>query len=99
MTRYTYPAKLHQYLAAGLPVASVPLPDLVDVGDLVATGTGREGFVAAAERALADGRAGERRAAAAANTWEDRLAALSVVLEGHLEGRPPRAGDDGEPLA
>lgn len=98
MTRYTYPAKLHQYLAAGLPVASVPLPDLADVGDLVATGTGPEGFVAAAERALGDGRAEERRAVAAANTWEDRLAALSLVVEGHLEGRPPRPGDDGEPL-
>ncbi|MDX6555036.1 MAG: UDP-galactopyranose mutase [Miltoncostaeaceae bacterium] len=99
MTRYTYPAKLHQYLAAGLPVAGVPLPDLAELGDLVATGTGREGFVAAAERAMGDGRVDERRAVAAANTWADRLAALSVVLEGHLEGRPPRAGDDGEPLA
>ena len=91
MTRYTYPAKLHQYLAAGLPVASVPLPDLVDLADLVTTGTGPAGFVAAVERAMGDGRAEERRAVAAANSWDDRLAALSALLERHLEGIPPPA--------
>jgi hypothetical protein len=68
----------------------------VDVGDLVTTGSGPEGFVAAAGRAIGDGRVDERRAVAARNTWDDRMRDLSLVLEGHLEGRPP-ASAEGSP--
>jgi UDP-galactopyranose mutase len=90
MNRYCYPAKLHQYLAAGLPIASVPLPDLEEFAGLVETGSGPEGLLAAIERALAgDRRAEERRAVAARNTWEHRMDALSRVVEGHLGGAPP----------
>jgi hypothetical protein len=94
MTRYTYPAKLHQYLAAGLPIASTPLPDLVEFGDLVEVGEGRDGLVAAVSRALdAPRREDERRAVAARNTWERRAEDMSAVIEGHLEGSPPPSSD------
>ncbi len=80
MTRYTYPAKLHQYLAADLPIASTPLPDLDEFGDLVEVGAGADEFVAAVERALeAPPRAG-RRAVAAQNTWDARYERIWNLL-------------------
>jgi glycosyltransferase involved in cell wall biosynthesis len=90
MTPYTYPAKLHQYLAAGLPIASTPLPDLAEFADLVEVGEGAAGLAAAVARALSGPRReDERRRVAAENTWERRAERLSSVLEGHLAGAPP----------
>jgi hypothetical protein len=51
--------------------------------------------VAAAERALAAPRRGsERRSIAAQHTWEERLEALSAIVEGHLAGEPPPSSED-----
>ena len=54
-TRYISPTKTPEYLAAGLPVASTSIHDVVepysDCG-LVAIGDGPEGFLAACARAL-----------------------------------------------
>ena len=98
MTRYTYPAKLHQYLAAGLPIASTPLPDLTEFEHLVEVGRGPAGFARAVERALASPRREpERRAVAARNTWEARLGALSAIVSGHLSGAPPPPSRDFRP--
>jgi GT2 family glycosyltransferase len=95
MTRYTYPAKLHQYLAGGLRIASTPLPDLDELGDLVEQGAGTDGFVAAVGRALAaPRREAARRAVAARNTWEGRVDALAGVVRSHLDGRPLPGGPD-----
>ncbi|WP_217921333.1 hypothetical protein [Miltoncostaea oceani] len=88
MTRYTYPAKLHQYLAAGLPIASVPLPDLEEFADLVQTGTGPAGFVDGVSRALAAPvDADARRAVARVNSWAHRVEELSRVIAERLAAR------------
>ena len=95
MSQYTYPAKLHQYLAAGLPIVSTPLPDLEEFADVVETAAAGD-FVAAVERALeqpAD--QAVRRAIAADNSWERRMEALSRIVEGHLAGAPPGGFADG----
>lgn len=90
MTRYTYPAKLHQYLAAGLPIVSTPLPDLDEFDDLVVQAGDAPSFVGSIERALGTPpRADERRAVAARHTWEARAEAVSAAIEAHLAGDPP----------
>jgi teichuronic acid biosynthesis glycosyltransferase TuaH len=54
------PLKLYEYLAAGLPVASVDLPGVASVApQRTALARGTEDFVAAVERALALGRCSE----------------------------------------
>lgn len=81
MTRYTYPAKLHPYLAAGLPIATTPLPDLEEFGNLVETGTGAAGFVAAVERAVSRPRRSDlRRSVARRNTWSSRYSDLHEAI-------------------
>ncbi len=94
MTAYTYPAKLHQYLAAGLPIVSTPLPDLDDFPGLVEQAPAA-GFVAAVERALAaPPDADARRRVASANTWAARAEATSAVIAAHLAGTPPPSSRD-----
>lgn len=98
MTPYTYPAKLHQYLAAGLPIASTPLPDLADFPGMAEQGDRGDGFIDAVRRALAsDVEPADRRAVAAANTWEARAEAMSALLEAGLAGAPPASSADFRP--
>jgi UDP-galactopyranose mutase len=96
MTAYTYPAKLHQYFAAGLPVVSVPLPDLEEFADFVNLATDVSGFVDAVERALAEpeGGADARRAIAARNSWQQRIDDLSRIVERALGARAPSGERD-----
>jgi len=81
------PLKLREYLAAGLPVASTPLPEVLRYGSLVETGRSDHEFVAAVERALA------RRSPAAvkarvdamrAESWEARVEEITSLLSGPL---------------
>jgi glycosyltransferase involved in cell wall biosynthesis len=89
MTRFTYPAKLHQYFAAGLPIASPRLPDLEEFAGLVETGDGERGFACAVSRAaVAPDRAAERRYVASRNTWEARHADLLEAIRAVLPVAP-----------
>ena len=84
-----------QYLAAGLPIVSTPLPDLDEFSDLVIQARDASSFVASIERALkVPPRVSERRAAAARNTWQARTEAISTVIEAHLAGNPPPSSSD-----
>lgn len=95
MTRYTYPAKLHQYLAAGLPIVSVPLPDLDEFSGFARQAATPAEFVAEIDHALHEPRMeAERRAVAAENTWAARAEAASAVIEAHLAGAPPASSAD-----
>lgn len=95
MTRYTYPAKLHQYLAAGLPIVSTPLPDLEEFTGLVRQASTAPEFVLQIERALDEPRRGEeRRAVASQHTWAARAEAISTLISAHLEGSPPPSSRD-----
>jgi len=93
-TQYIDPLKLYDYLAAGLPIASVDLPALDGFRHLVHVGNTAPDFIAAAEAALLDvapAAVNERRRAAAANSWEQRLETISALIQARLSERslPP----------
>lgn len=73
LTLNTNPVKIYEYFAAGLPVVAVPLPEMVQFGDLVSVGSGQV-FVDAIGRALYgdDGKQRERQEFAQKNNWAAR---------------------------
>jgi glycosyltransferase involved in cell wall biosynthesis len=82
--RSVFPMKTYEYLAAGAPVVSTPLPALADVGE-VAKAPDAAGIVALLEaaRAADDPAARSARSARAqAFSWESRLEQLGDVLDG-----------------
>jgi glycosyltransferase involved in cell wall biosynthesis len=67
------PLKLREYLAAGKPIVSVPLPETALLGKAVETATDGPGFVRAIEAALAADSpelVALRQQAIAGNTWD-----------------------------
>ena len=82
LTRSVFPMKVYEYLAAGLPVLSTPLPALAGV-DAVETVDDAAELIAAAERELgADGpeRRAERSRAAVSHSWEARIEEIEAAL-------------------
>ena len=82
LTRSVFPMKVYEYLAAGLPVLSTPLPALEGVEAVEAVGDAGE-LVAAAERALAADspeRRAKRSRAAAGHSWESRIGEIERAL-------------------
>ena len=85
------PLKLYDYLAAGLPVASVDIPAARQFGDQVHLACKPEAFTQAAVAALADTspqRRQERREIAAQHTWEARVEQLSDIVRRLQNQRP-----------
>ena len=83
LTGSIFPMKVYEYLAAGLPVVATPLPALADVAE-VPTAPDAAGFQRLLETALdGDGpaRRAERSAAAAAHSWDARLAEIAGAIE------------------
>jgi len=79
------PLKLYEYLAAGVPVASVSLPGTASVcPERTALAEGAADFAAAVERALRLGpwADADRRAFIAENAWERRFELLLDVALG-----------------
>lgn len=82
LTRSVFPMKVFEYLAAGLPVVSTPLPAL-DGTPGVAVVADAPGMVAAVERALAEDGPAARRARSAAvrrHSWDARLDEIDSYL-------------------
>ena len=100
------PLKLYDYLAAGIPIASVDLPALEGYRPLVHVGNTPAEFEAALEAALVDrspGQVIERRRVAALNSWEKRVEAIADLIEPRLRGlplpvAPPRRHLEPEPV-
>jgi hypothetical protein len=74
-------------MAAGRPVASTPIADVVDTyGDIVYVGEGPQGFVVACERALGARPAERRRRSALADralagtSWDATVARMEELL-------------------
>ncbi|MGH9195306.1 MAG: glycosyltransferase, partial [Acidimicrobiia bacterium] len=61
------PLKLQEYLAHGLPVVSIDIPEVRRFSPPVFLATGAAGFVTALDKALERGRVGPDKA----RTWED----------------------------
>ncbi|MGQ0831582.1 MAG: glycosyltransferase [Microthrixaceae bacterium] len=77
--RKSFPIKLLQYLAAGLPVVSTPNGATDEHGSLVHVASDPAGYEAAIGRALAEDQPAlraQRRSAATARTWTDVAQAL-----------------------
>jgi hypothetical protein len=86
-TRFVSPTKTPEYLAAGLPVVSTPVRDVVrgyGQRGLVEIAEDAEGFVAACERALATRDDPERRRKAdaflASMSWDATWAEMSRLV-------------------
>src|SRR5437870_1029757 len=89
LTLRANPLKLREYLAAGLPVVSTPLPEVERYNGLVDLADGAEAFIAAIETAVgqrADAMARQRVEAMRAEGWEARVAEMSTIIARHLRG-------------
>jgi glycosyltransferase involved in cell wall biosynthesis len=84
------PLKLREYLAAGLPVVSTPLPEVARYGALVHLADGPEAFVGEIARALEE-RSGtfieRRRAAMREESWESRVREMCRLIRDTLGPR------------
>ena len=77
------PIKLREYLAAGLPVVSAPLPEVARYDGLVYLADGREAFIAGIEAALGEQSevmARRRLDAMRAEAWEARVAEIAAII-------------------
>lgn len=83
------PIKLREYLAAGRPVVSTPLPEVLPYADVVSVADGAEGFAAAvvtslgADHDTADARA-RRRGRVGGESWDAVAARIAPLLHGLL---------------
>lgn len=98
MTRLTMavnPIKLREYLAAGRPVVSAPLPAVVEYGDVVELAASPAEFAGAVVRVLdsevdSDDDRARRRARVAGDSWDavaDRIRPILHRLAGSSEDR------------
>jgi UDP-galactopyranose mutase len=93
-TRYISPTKTPEYLAAGLPVISTPIRDVVrqygDVG-LVRIASGAHDFVNEAEKAMTFGMTMKWRERADAFlktlSWDDTWQSMNELIEAIAEGK------------
>lgn len=79
-TRHIDPLKMYEYLAAGRPVVSTPIPSALDFAPPLRLAHDVHGFVGQIEAALAETDDGQResfRRLAAQHDWEARVEALS----------------------
>lgn len=84
------PLKLREYLAAGLPVVSSPLPEVARYDGLVRLAEGPDAFLAALEHALRDrSPAADRHRADAmrSESWAARVAEMTAIVASHLARR------------
>lgn len=94
LTDSIFPMKVYEYLAGGLPVVATELPSIAGV-EAVATAPDAAGIAALLDEALAHddpARRAERSRAAAANSWDARLAQIAEAIRDVEAGRRLGAG-------
>lgn len=98
-TRYTFPSKMAEYLAAGLPVMSTSLPELVPYAGVVRFADTAEGWVRGLREALAapgDPAAREaRRGVADSLAWEAIVDGMEAVIDEAVAARGQGAARHG----
>lgn len=86
LTHAVNPIKFYEYCASGKPIVATPLEELVRFKDACYLGDDPRSFVSAVDAAAFEAshpdpmRIADRRAIARANTWDDRVAALTTLL-------------------
>jgi UDP-galactopyranose mutase len=101
-TRYISPTKTPEYLAAGLPVVSTPITDVVDpygINGLVRIASSPEGFVRAIEAVMPSRNSPARLAEVDRHlchlswdsTWKEMAHLISEVVYGMREGKNEHA--------
>lgn len=88
LTISSNPLKLREYLAAGLPVVSTPLPEVLRFGSLVRTANTAEEYVCEIEKLLEIGNTGpnaERSAQVADEAWEHKIEEMTRLLEAEVK--------------
>ena len=86
-TRFIYPLKINEYLAAGLPVVSTAFSDLSDFEGVIEVGTDAGQYLAGCRRAWEEDSPvlrQERRKFASLHTWEARAATLAAWLAAQI---------------
>lgn len=95
-SRYINPIKLREYLAAGLPVVSTPIPEAEIFAPEVTLAAGAEAFAQACrdaiERSCIQDRV-RRSASMAGETWDTVVQRLSAIVMGRPES--PAGGAEG----
>jgi glycosyltransferase involved in cell wall biosynthesis len=77
------PLKLYEYLAAGKPIISKPLPLLTWMGDMVGMADGVDEWIAAIDSAIRTDSAekiARRQELARANTWDERVQRIRQAI-------------------
>lgn len=91
--KFVNPIKLREYLSAGLPVVSTAVPEVRRYGHWCAIAETGDEFVAAIDQALASDTPAlrrERSAAMAAETWPNRVASVSRIVDDVARTKHPR---------
>ena len=84
------PLKMYEYLAAGKPVVSTPLPLISELADVIRFAGTADEWIKAVECSLQDNssqRIEERQAIARDNTWDQRASFVSTTLAKELSRR------------
>jgi glycosyltransferase involved in cell wall biosynthesis len=88
LTKSVNPLKLREYLAAGVPVISAPLPEVLSYGDAVAFAQTAPEYVAAIERSLEVGKgqaAAKLSQRVAGESWDSKVAEIEQLIEEALQ--------------
>jgi glycosyltransferase involved in cell wall biosynthesis len=86
--QFVNPLKLREYLSAGLPVVSTPVPEVRRYPELARIAATPDEFIAAVEAALAERTTRAARSAAMIDeTWAARVARVEATLATILKGK------------
>jgi glycosyltransferase involved in cell wall biosynthesis len=87
LTLSVNPLKLREYLAAGVPVVSAPLPEVLPYKDVVKFATDADGLIKAVEDILSHNRkqlAPILSQRVANETWDSKVEEISKIIQQHL---------------
>jgi glycosyltransferase involved in cell wall biosynthesis len=88
-TRYSFPLKVHEFLATGKPVVTTALPSVMELSDVLKIASNYEQFAQFLEEALGGDNPeakAQRLKVARENTWEHRVHQLLAVVSAKHKG-------------